>query len=62
MFTASDIMLMLTSLKKMFSKGHLPLIFPETFQKLAVYQSINGVNPRNIIYDSRNEEQVKEDE
>ena len=55
-------MVLLPALQKMVSKRALPFNFPEIFQKLAGYQTVNGVNPRNTIYDSRSEEQVKEDE
>ena len=53
---------MLPAIKKLVSNGLSVFIFPEIFQKVAIYQTVNGVNPRNTIIDKRSEEEVLEDE
>ena len=35
---------------------------PELFQKMAVYETVPDINPRNTVLDRRSEEQVRDDE
>ena len=53
---------MRAALQKLIKKGFAAFVLPEILQKTAIYQTINGITPRNTILDWRSEEQMKDNE
>ena len=49
-------------MQKLINKGFAAFVLPEILQKMALYQTVSNITPRNTILDSRSEEQVKDDE